>query len=122
MAPKLHKLEKETTGLKLFPIFTLLGWLLVGFSILIGVLFLAPTAAAYWGGNAKSVRDAAEVGSVLLSQLATLAWWPKLLLPLTFLGVASFMVGIAMQFAAIPGILERRTDLLVRAVPKMGKK
>lgn len=122
MAPKLHKLEKETTGLKLFPIFTLLGWLLVGFSILISVLLLAPTAAAYWGGNAKSVRDAAEVGSLLLSQLATLAWWPKLLLPLTFLGVASFIVGIAMEFAAIPKMLERRTDLLVRAVPKMGQK
>lgn len=122
MAPKLHKLEKETTGLKLFPIFTLLGWLLVGFSILISVLLLAPTATAYWGGNAKSARDAAEVGSLLLSQLTTLAWWPKLLLPFTFLGVASFMVGIAMEFAAIPRMLERRTDLLVRAVPKMGKK
>ena len=85
------------------------------------VLFTS-AAASYWGSNAKAVRDGAEVGSVLLSQLTTLAWWPKLLLPLTFLGVASFMLGIALQFAAIPGILDHRTDVLVKAVPLMRNK
>ena len=64
----------------------------------------------------------AEVGSPLLGQLTTLAWWPKLLLPVTILGIASFMVGIAMEFAAIPGILDRRTEGLKKAVPLMGKK
>lgn len=122
MAAKLSKMERETSGLKWFPLFTLLGWALIGFSVLVGVIVLAPTAASYWGGNAKAVRDAAEGGSALLGQLTTLAWWPKLLLPLTFLGVASFMLGIAMEFAAIPGILDRRTEILARAVPLMGKK
>lgn len=120
--PQLSKLEKETTGLKVFPLFTLLGWILVGFSIIILVAVLAPTGASYWGGNAKEARDAATVGSALLGQLATLAWWPKLLLPLIFLGVASFMTGIALEFAAIPNILTRRTEILTRAVPLMGKK
>jgi len=119
--PKLSKLDRETTGLKLFPLFTLLGWILIGFSILVLVIVLAPTGASYWGANAKAARDAAEVGSTLLGQLTTLAWWPKLLLPLIFLGVASFMVGIAMEFAAIPKILDRRIELLTRAVPLMGK-
>lgn len=122
MAPQLHKLEKETAGLKLFSLFTLLGWLLIGFSVLVGVLLLAPVAASYWGGNAKAARDVAEIGSALLGRLTTLAWWPNLLLPLVFLGVASFMVGIALEFAAIPKILDRRTELLVRAVPLMGGK
>ncbi len=122
MATKLSQLNRETTGLKLFPLFTLLGWILIGFSILIGIAILAPTASTYWGQNAKALRDAASVGSPLLAQLTTLAWWPKLLAPLTFLGVASFMIGIAMEFAAIPRILERRSDLLARAVPLMGKK
>ena len=122
MTAQLSKLHRETTRLKLFPLLTLMGWVLVGFSILVGVLLLAPTAAAYWGGSAKAVRDAAEVGTPLLAQLTTLAWWPKLLLPLTFLGVASFIVGIALEFAAIPRILDRRTDILTRAVPLMGKK
>ncbi len=122
MAPKLDKLNRETTGLKIFPLFTLLGWILIGFSILVGVIILAPTAASYWGGNAKAVRDAAEIGSPLLAQLTTLAWWPKLLPPLTFLGVASLMLGIALEFAAIPRILDRRIDALTRAVPLMGGK
>ena len=120
MTAKLAKLDRETTGLKVFPLFTLMGWLLIGFSILVGVLILSPTAASYWGANAKAVRDAAEVGTPLLVQLTTLAWWPKFLVPLTFLGVASFMLGIALEFAAIPGIIERRTDVLTQAVPLMG--
>jgi hypothetical protein len=119
MTAQLSKLDRETTGLKVFPLFTLMGWVLIGFSILVGVLLLGPTAASYWGGNAKVVRDSAEVGSVLLGQLATLAWWPKLLVPLTFLDVASFMLGIALEFAAIPGIIERRTGVLTQAVPLM---
>ena len=122
MATQLSKLERETTGLKLFPLFSLVGWILIGFSVLVGVLLLAPTAASYWGGNAKAVRDAAEISSPLLGALTTLAWWPKLLIPLTFLGVASFMLGIAMEFAAIPRILDRRIELLTQAVPLMGNK
>ncbi len=122
MSPQLEKLDRETTGLKLFPLFSVMGWALVGFSILVSVMVLAPTAAGYWGGNAKAVRDAAEIGTPLLALLTTLAWWPKLLPPLTFLGVAFFMLGIALEFAAIPRILDRRTDLLVKAVPLMGKK
>lgn len=116
---QLSSLQRETAGLKLFPLLTLLGWLLVGLSILVGVLVLSPAAANYWGVNAKAARDAAEVGSPLLAQLTTLAWWPKLLLPLTFLGVASFMVGIALEFAAIPRILGRRLELLKQALPLM---
>lgn len=118
----LTKLNRETTGLKLFPLFTLMGWGLMGFSLLFGVLVLGPTGAAYFGGNAKAVRDAAEIGSPLLAQLTTLAWWPMLLRPLTILGVSSFMVGIAMQFASIPGILDRRIERLAQAVPLMGRK
>jgi hypothetical protein len=86
-----------------------------------GQHLMAPTAASYWAGNAKAVRDAAEVGTPLLGALTTLAWWPKLLIPLIFLGVASFMLGIAMEFAAIPGILDRRIELLTQAVPLMGR-
>jgi hypothetical protein len=119
---QLSKLDRETRGLKLFPVLTLLGWAVIGFSVLIGVLVLSPTAAAYWGENAKAARDAAGIGSPLLGQLTTLQWWPKLLVPLAFLGVASFMTGIALEFAAIPGILDRRIAVLKQAVPLMGGK
>ncbi|MCP4420572.1 MAG: hypothetical protein GY805_28530 [Chloroflexi bacterium] len=121
MSNQLSSLNRETTGLKLFPLATLAGWGLIGFSVLIAVLVLAPTGAAYFGENAKAVRDAAEVGSPILAQLTTLGWWPKLLPPLIFLGVASFMLGIALEFGAIPAILERRIEILKQALPLMGK-
>jgi hypothetical protein len=121
MATQPPSLKRETKGLKLLPLFTIFGWILIGFSILISILVLAPIAASYWGGNAKAARDAAKAGSLLLSQLSILARWPKILPPLIFLGVASFMLGIAMEFAAIPGLLDRRTKLLVQAIPVMGK-
>ena len=121
MSVQLPKLDKETKGLQLFHLFTLMGILLVGTAILINVLILSPTGAAYWGGNAKAARDAATVGSTLLGQLTTLAWWPKLLAPTIFFGVASFMVGIALEFAAIPDIIDRRTEILKKALPLMGR-
>ncbi|HEX6386180.1 MAG TPA: hypothetical protein VF177_16030, partial [Anaerolineae bacterium] len=63
MEKSLPKLRRDTTSLKLFPFFTLVGWALIGFTILVSVLVLSPTAADYWGNNAKVVRDAAEAGS-----------------------------------------------------------
>lgn len=122
MAKPLPKLERETTGLKVFPLFTILGWALVGFAIVIGVVVLSPTGSAYFGSNAKVVRDAAVVGESLLTDLTVISSWPKILAPLTFLGVASFMVGIALEFAAIPAIIDRRTEALKKALPLMAAK
>ena len=122
MAQPLSKLDRETKGLKLFPVFTFVGWLLIAISILIGVVVLAPTAVSYWGGNAKAVRDAAVIGDSLLGNLATLQSIPKILVPLAFLGVAAFMTGIALEFAAIPSIIDRRTAVLKQSLPLMGGK
>jgi hypothetical protein len=119
MTKPLPKLQKETAGLKAFPLFTVLGWALIGFAIVIGVAVLSPTGSAYFGSNAKAVRDAAVVGDAILTDLAVISSWPKILAPLTFLGVASFMVGIALEFAAIPGILDRRIEVLKQALPLM---
>ena len=122
MAKPLPKLERETTGLKVFPLFTILGWVLIGFAIVIGVAVLSPTGSAYFGSNAKVIRDAAVVGESLLTDLTVISSWPKVLAPLTFLGVASFMVGIALEFAAIPAIIDRRTEVLKKALPLMAGK
>jgi len=122
MAQPLSKLDRETKGLKAFPLLTLFGWLTIMISVLIGILILSPTAVSYWGGNAKTVRDAAEIDSPLISQLTTIRWWPKFLIPLAILGIAAFMTGIALEFAAIPGIIDRRTAVLKQALPLMGGK
>jgi hypothetical protein len=44
------------------------------------------------------------------------------LIPLAILGIAAFMTGIALEFAAIPGIIDRRTAVLKQALPLMGSK
>ena len=105
--------------LTVYPIFTLLGWILIGLSLIIGIFVLTSTAIDYWGGNAKAARDAAEVGSALLGQLGTLTVTPRWLEPLTFLGVASFMVGIALEFSAIPNILKNRGQVMSICFPQI---
>ena len=120
MAKSLPRLERETFGLKVFVPAVLFGWALIAFVVIIGIFVLSPVGASYWGENAKAVRDLAAGGSALLGDLAVLAAWPKILAPLTFLAVASFMCAIALGFAAIPGILDRRIAVLKQAVSLMG--
>ncbi|MFQ5943367.1 MAG: hypothetical protein ACE5JF_07430 [Anaerolineales bacterium] len=105
--------------LTVYPIFTLLGWVLIGLSLIIGLFVLTSTAISYWGANAKAARDAAEVGSALLGQLNTLTVTPRWLEPLTFLGVASFMLGIALEFSAIPSILKNRGQVMSICFPQI---
>ena len=117
------QLQSPTPGwqLRVFPLFTLLGWVLILVSFLIGLFVLAPAAASYWGGNAKAVRDAADAGSALLGQLQTLNVIPRWLEPLTFLGVASFMLGIALEFSTIPSLLRNRGQVLSATFPLIVK-
>lgn len=107
--------------MRVFPIFFLLGWVLIGLSFIIGAFVLAPTAARYFGGNAKAVRDAAEAGSTLLAQLQLLQVTPRWLEPLTFLGVASFMLGIALEFSTIPAILKNRGQVMSLCFPVISR-
>ena len=74
MAQPLAKLDRETTGLKLFPLLTLLGWAAIMAAVLAGVIVLSGAGSSFWGGNIKAAR-ATEVGSSLLGQLATLTQW-----------------------------------------------
>ena len=120
---QLSKLERDTRGLKFFPLFTILGWGLIMFAaVLVLGLIVSSTGAAYWGGNAKAARDAAATGSFLVSQLTTLALWKHIVPPLLILGIASFMVGIALEFGSIPSLLDKRTEVLKQALPLMVNK
>jgi hypothetical protein len=112
---------KRPWQLKVYPIFTILGWVLIGLAFLIGLIVLSSTASSYWGGNAKSVRDAAEAGSVLLGQLQVLTVIPRWLEPLMFLGVAAFMTGIALEFSSIPTLLKNRGDVMQVCFPLVAK-
>ena len=113
--------NKSPWQMKIFPIFTVLGWILILLSFLIGAFILAPNAASYWGGEAKAARDAAETGSILVAQLGVLSATPRWLEPLAFLGVAFFMTGIALEFSTIPGFLKTRGQVLKKSFPLMVK-
>jgi len=113
---------KPGMELKIYPLFTLVGWILILVSLFIGLTVLAPSAASYFGDNAKATRDVATVGSDLLGQLETLKSTPAWLEPLTFLGVASFMTGIALAFSSIPKILTNRGEVLSVCFPILVEK
>lgn len=112
-------IEEPTTTwqAKIFPVFTLLGWALIGLSFALGAFVLAPTAASYWGGSAKVTRDAAEIGSALLAQLVAITATPRWLEPLTFVGLGSFIFGIALAFSTIPRLLANRGRLMAATFP-----
>jgi len=85
--------------------------------LLVGLFVLTPTAISYLSDNTKAVRDAAQVGSPLLVQLQTLTSIPRWMEPLAFLGVAFFMVGIALEFSSIPAVLKNRGEVMKASFP-----
>lgn len=111
-----------TWQMKVYPVLTMIGWALVMLALVLGLFVLVPTATAYFGNNAKELRDVAEPGSTLLGQLETLSVIPRWLEPLIFLGVASFMVGIALEFSTIPNLLKNRGEVMSLCFPILVKK
>lgn len=103
--------------LKIFPLFTIAGWLLILTVFIIGAFFLAPTTANYLGAHAKAARDAAEGGSAILNQLQFIVATPMWLVPLVFVGIASFVTGIAIEFSTIPNLIRQRGNHLTAALP-----
>ena len=76
------------------------------------------TARDYYS-NSKAVRDAAEAGSGVLSQLrniqATQAW----LLPLEILGIATFLFGFGFAFANILANIRLRGNTMAAVLPAL---
>ena len=58
-------------------------------------IVLAVLTGDYYS-NSKSVRDAAEAGSGLLSQLGPIKGMQPWLLPLSFLGLATYLAGFGL--------------------------
>lgn len=107
---------------KVYKLLTLIGWVLILIAFIVGAFNLAPLASDYFGSNDKAARDSAAAGSDLLGDLETLQVIPRWLLPLTFLGVASFMVGIALEFSMIPDLLDNRAEVMKACFPLIVKK
>ena len=79
---------------------------------------LAVLAGDYYS-NSKLVRDAAGAGSGLLSQLATIQELKAWLLPFSFLGLATFLLGFGFAFANILRNLRLRANTMASALPEL---
>jgi len=113
---------KKIWQLRFYPLLSLIGWMLVMLAVVVGLLVLSPTAADYFGSNAKVLRDGAEAGSALQGQLSLLRSTPRWLEPALFVGVAAFMVGIEMAFSSIPALLKNRGEIMSLCFPILVKK
>ncbi|RMF78015.1 MAG: hypothetical protein D6737_16085 [Chloroflexi bacterium] len=70
-------------------------------------------------------RIAAESASSpqeLQDDLSQLASWPKWVKPFVFVGVMSFMVGIALEFSSIPKLLQNRGRVMGAAYTQIVKR
>ena len=79
---------------------------------------LAVIAGDYYSSS-KSIRDAAESGSGLLSQLATIQGIKGWLLPFSFLGVATFLLGFGFAFSNILQNVRLRGNTMAAALPEL---
>ncbi len=95
-----------------------IGGMVIIAAITVIWVVLALVAGDYYS-NSKAVRDAAEAGSGVLSQLsiiqATKAW----LLPLEILGIASFLMGFGFAFANILQYIRLRGNTLAAVLPAL---
>ncbi len=67
--------------------------------------------------NSKAVRDAAEIGSGVLSQLSSIQATKAWLLPLEILGIATFLFGFGFAFANILKNIRLRGGTMAAVLP-----
>ncbi len=98
------------------------GIWVVGMMIIAAVtivwVVLAFLAGDYYS-NGKAIRDAAEAGSGLLSQLGNIQATKMWLLPLEILGIATFLFGFGFAFASILKNVRLRGATMAAVLPAL---
>ena len=84
----------------------------------IAFLIAASTAGDYYA-NSKAVRDAAEAGSAVLSQLGSIAAVTDWALPFAFVGIATFIAGFGFAFVNILRNVRLRGNTMAAALPEL---
>ncbi len=96
-----------------------------GFAIVLSSLAIAAVIATVANGvfdNPKSVRDAAEVGSVLLARQGDLATFPLWVQPFKFVGLTLLISGIFTVFwGLLRSLQEARGAAMVDSIPVLLK-
>ena len=84
----------------------------------IAFLVAASTAGDYYA-NSKAVRDAAEAGSAVLSQLGSIAAVTDWALPFAFVGIATFIASFGFAFVNILRNVRLRGNTMAAALPEL---
>lgn len=79
-------------------------------------IVLAVMAGDYYA-NAKAVRDAAEAGTGVLSQLGSIEAVEDWVLPFAFLGLGTFLLGFGFAFGNILRNVRLRANTMAAALP-----
>ena len=95
-----------------------IGGMMIIVAITVIWIVLAGLAGDYYS-NSKAVRDAAEAGSPVLSQLSNIQTTKAWLLPLEILGIASFLMGFGFAFANILQYIRLRGNTLAAVLPAL---
>ncbi len=95
-----------------------IGGMMIIVAITVIWIVLAALAGDYYS-NSKAVRDAAEAGSPVLSQLSNIQATKAWLLPLEILGIASFLMGFGFAFANILQNIRLRGNTLAAVLPAL---
>jgi len=95
-----------------------IGGMMIIVAITVIWIVLAVFAGDYYS-NSKAVRDAAEAGSPVLSQLSNIQATKAWLLPLEILGIASFLMGFGFAFANILQNIRLRGNTMAAVLPAL---
>ena len=99
------------------PLFTMLGLAIVVTSLVIGAT-VGVTSGDYYAYD-KATQDAAVAGSGILDDLAFISTMPAWVLPFTFVGLSSLLVGIGLIFSTIVGRIQLRANSMQLVLPKV---
>ena len=103
--------------IKIAAAFWLSAFMVVMISSVVWIV-LAITAGDYYA-NSKAVRDAAQAGSGILSQLGSIQATKDWVLPFAFLGVAMFIAGFGFAFVNILKNVRLRGNTMAAALPEL---
>ena len=84
----------------------------------IAFIVAASTAGDYYA-NSKAVRDAAEAGSAVLSQLGSITAVTDWALPFAFVGIATFIAGFGVAFVNILRNVRLRGNTMAALLPEL---
>jgi len=96
-------------------------WATAFMVVMIGAILyivLASLSGDYYA-NSKAVRDAADAGSGILSDLGTIRAIGAWVLPFTFLGISLFIAGFGFAFANILRNINLRAGTMAAALPEL---